>query len=138
MGSTGTARAHAAVGASGSLLSRSLAVLLTLAAGTSACAGGWHRVEDLTPRDFPARTQVQIWQGGHVELLHSVRLESDTLGGVPFTKAPTCDSCRVLLALGAVDSLRVGSRERGFFRTAGLVLAIGAVWAYLFRGVGGD
>jgi hypothetical protein len=37
-----------------------------------------------------------------------------------------------------LDSLRTGSKERGFFRTAGLVLAISAVWALLFQGVGGD
>ena len=120
------------------LLSRSLPILLTLVAGTAACGGGWRRVEDLTPRAFPARAQVQVWQDGRVTLLHGVRLESDTLDGVPFIKAPTCDSCRVHLALGVVDSLRTGNKERGFFRTAGLVLAIGAVWAYLFRGVGGD
>jgi hypothetical protein len=40
--------------------------------------------------------------------------------------------------LEVVDSLRVGNKERGFFRTAGLVLGIGAVWAYLTRGIGGD
>lgn len=120
------------------LLSRSIMILLILAAGTSGCGAGWRRVEDLTPRALPPRTQVQVWQNGSVTLLQGVTLESDTLGGVPFTEAPTCDSCRVYLALGAVDSLRAGNKERGFFRTAGLVVAIGAVWAYLFRGVGGD
>jgi hypothetical protein len=73
-------------------------------------------VEDLTPRAFPARAQVQVWQDGSVRLLHGLRLESDRLDGVPFTQAPTCDSCRVHLALGVVDSLRIGSKERGFFR----------------------
>jgi hypothetical protein len=43
----------------------------------------------------------------------------------------------VRIPLQAVDSLRIGNKERGFFRTAGLVLGIGAVWAYLFRGIGG-
>ena len=107
-------------------------------AATPACGGGWRRIEDLTPRPFPARAQVQVWQGKSVTLLHGVRLDSGALTGVPFTKVPTCDSCRVELALGAVDSLRVGNKERGFFRTVGLMLAIGSVWAYLFRGVGGD
>jgi hypothetical protein len=71
-------------------------------------------------------------------LLQAVTLEADTLRGVPFIKPPTCDSCRVKLALVTVDSLRVGNKERGFFRTTGLVLTIGLVWAFLFRGVGGD
>jgi hypothetical protein len=118
-------------------LFRSLMFLLALA-GTAACGGGWHRLEDLTPRALPPRTQVQVWQDRDVTLLHGVQLQSDTLEGVPFIEAPECDSCRVRLPLEVVDSLRVGNKERGFFRTAGLVLGIGAVWAYLTRGIGGD
>jgi hypothetical protein len=63
-------------------------------------------------------------------------MESDTVDGVPFTKAPTCDSCRVRLALGALDSLRAGSMERGVVRTAGVALVLGSVWAFLMGGVG--
>jgi hypothetical protein len=119
-------------------LSRPLAILLAFAAGTSACGGGWHRIEDLTPRALPTRAQVQVWQNGNVILLHGVNLEPGALDGVPFTEAPECDSCRVQLPFGVVDSLRLGNKERGFFRTAGLVLGIGAVWAYLTRGIGGS
>lgn len=119
-------------------LHRSLAILLTLVAGTSACGGGWHRLDDLTPRALPARAQVQVWQGGRATVLHAVKLESETLRGVPYIKPPTCDSCRLYLPLERVDSLRVGSKERGFFGTVGWVFAISAVWGYLFRGVGGD
>lgn len=79
-----------------------------------------------------------MWQGNRFTLLHGLRLEPSTLTGVPFTQAPTCDSCRVRVALGAVDSLRVGNKERGFFRSVGLVLGIGLVMAYAFQGVGGD
>jgi hypothetical protein len=81
---------------------------------------------------------VQVWRDRRVTLLQAVTLESDTLEGVPFTQPPNCDSCRVQLGLATVDSLRVGNKERAFFRTAGLVMAVGAVWAYLMRGVGGD
>jgi hypothetical protein len=109
-----------------------------LLAGTSGCGGGWHRVEDPPPSAFRPRDQVQVWQDGRATLLHGVTLKSDTLAGVPFTQPPTCDSCRVHLVVTAVDSLRVGNKERGFFRTVGLVMGIGLVWAYLFRGVGGD
>jgi hypothetical protein len=119
-------------------LSRSCALLLSLPAVVCACGGGWHRVESAPPRALPARTQVQVWHGERVTLLHAVGLESDTIDGVPFTKAPTCDSCRVRLALGAVDSLRTGSKERGVGRTAGVVLILGTVWAFLMQGVGGD
>jgi hypothetical protein len=107
-------------------------------AAVSACGGGWHRLDDLTPQVLPARTQVQVWQGERVTLLHGVTLESDTLRGVPFIRVPTCDSCRVQVALVAVDSLRLGNKERRFFRAVGLALVIRSVWAYLFRGTGGD
>jgi hypothetical protein len=95
-------------------------------------------VEDLGPRVLPIRAQVQVWQDERVMFLHAVTLEPDTLRGVPFTQPPTCDSCGVRVPLTAVDSLRVGSKERGFFRTAGLVVALGAAWAYLTRGIGGE
>jgi hypothetical protein len=90
------------------------------------------------PRALPLRTQVQVWQGERVTLLHGVRLESDTVEGVPFTKAPTCANCRVRLALGAVDSLRTGSKERGVVRTAGVVLILGSLYGFLMQGAGGD
>lgn len=92
----------------------------------------------LAPRGLRTRTQVQVWQGERVTLLHGVALESDTLRGVPFTQSPTCDSCAVRIALETVDSLRVGSRERAFFRSAGLALAVGSVWGYLVRDIGGN
>lgn len=116
-------------------LPRSCALLLSLPTIVCACGGGWHRVQIAPPRVLPARTQVQVWQGERVTLLHGVRIESDTVDGVPFTKAPTCDSCRVRLALGALDSLRAGSKERGVVRTAGVVLVLGSVWAFLMGGV---
>lgn len=81
---------------------------------------------------------MQVWQRNKVTLLHGLWLDPDSLRGVPFIQPPTCDSCRVQMALGAVDSLRVGNKERGFFRSVGLVLGIGLVMAYAFQGVGGD
>lgn len=118
-------------------MSRSHPIVLILAVSTYACGGGWHRLEDLSPRALPQRNQVQVWREGEARLLHDVQLEPDTIEGVPYIDAPGCDSCRVHIPLADVDSLRIGNKERGFFRTAGLVLGIGAVWAYLFRGIGG-
>jgi hypothetical protein len=113
------------------------ALLLVLTLGISACGAGWHRLEDLTPRALPTRTQVQLWQGDQSTVLHGVEIESDWVNGVPFTQLPTCDSCRVRTAMGNVDSLRAGNKERGFLRTAGVVLVVGSIWAYLTRGIGG-
>jgi hypothetical protein len=40
--------------------------------------------------------------------------------------------------LSEVDSLRVGNKERGFYRSVGLGLGIGLLLAFAFQGVGGD
>ena len=113
-------------------------VLLVFVINVSACGAGWQRLTDLTSRALPERTQVQVWQREQVTLLHAVEMKSDSVYGLPFTKAPTCDSCGVHISLVEVDSLRTGNKERAFFRTAGIVLAIGSVWAYLTRGIGGE
>jgi hypothetical protein len=64
-------------------------------------------------------------------VLHAVRLESDTLSGVPFHKHPSCDTCRVVFAVAEVDSLRLGNRERTYFGVMGLVAAFAALAIYV-------
>lgn len=113
-----------------------LVIASSLVAG--GCGAGWRRLEDLTPRALPARTQVQLWQGRRARVLQGVTLQADSIRGVPFTATPDCDSCRVRVALSSVDSLRVGNKERGFVRSVKLLLVVGVVWGFLFRGVGGD
>ena len=102
------------------------------------CGAGWRRLDDLAPRTLPVRAQVQIWEGKRVRLLHAVTIDAEAIRGVPFTEPAECDSCRVCLALNAVDSLRVGNKEQGFVRSVELFVAVSAVWAFVFRGVGGD
>lgn len=75
-----------------------------------ACAG-WQRVA--VPRDtvFAMRQQVQVWRGSEARVLHAVRLSADSLFGIPFQQHPSCDSCRITVPRGGVDSLRLGNRE---------------------------
>jgi hypothetical protein len=112
--------------------------LLPLLLVLGGCGAGWRRLDNLSPRTLPPRTQVQIWEGEQVRILHGVTLSADSVGGVPFTMPPDCDSCRVWAALSGVDSLRAGNKERGFVRSVQLALVVGAVWAFMVRGVGGD
>ena len=113
-------------------------VLLALPLLLGGCGAGWHRLDDLTPRTLPTRTQVQVWEGRHHRLLHAGTLGPDSITGVPFTMPPDCDSCRVSIAMGDVDSLRVGNKERGFVRSVQLFLVVSAILGFLFQGVGGD
>ena len=117
---------------------RAFLFLLGLAMAVSGCAAGWHRIDDLRPRALPARTQVQVWQGKRNTLLHGVSLDGETIRGVPFTRPADCDSCRVTVPLGTVDSLRTGSLETGFARSAGAALLVMAVGLYLTRGLVGN
>ena len=71
-------------------------------------------VDSLAPAP-PARQQVQVWRGGGAVALHAVRVRGDSLSGVPFHLPPSCDTCRVAIAVSAIDSVRVGDQENNFF-----------------------
>ena len=76
--------------------------------------GGWHRVDPTRPEPQPLRQQFQVWRGGHQVTLHALAVRGDSLSGVPFTLSPSCDSCRLLIPLAEIDSVRQGSGERTF------------------------
>lgn len=105
----------------------------------NACGAGWHR-EDVPPeRDLPPRQQVQIWAGPRSRVLHAVRLEPDAFTGVPFHLPPGCDSCRVAVPRASVDSIRLGSLERGALRSLGLgYVVLGVAAALLYYSVDTD
>jgi hypothetical protein len=96
--------------------------LMTLS--TTACGAGWRQPAQLTPGPWPARRQVQIWVGPEMARWHGVVIRSDSISGVPFLEPPDCDSCRRVLPLARVDSVRVGNPEAGFWKTLGLVVGI--------------
>jgi hypothetical protein len=100
----------------------------------SACGAGWHREQMGPERQLPPRQQVQLWLGHQPRVLHGVIVGPDSVSGVPFHLPPECDSCRVTVARSAVDSMRLGNRERGALRSLGLgyvTLGVAAVILYL-------
>ena len=110
-------------------------LLLLLAA---ACTQ-WTSVKPPYPEILATRQQVQVWSASGALQLQAVRVDSSTLSGVPFTRPPGCDSCRVTVALSEVDSIRVGSPERTGFMLAALpfVALLGVVLG-LNIGMNGD
>jgi hypothetical protein len=102
-----------------------------------ACGPGWHQPAQLLPGPLPVRKQVQIWSSGQAQRWHSVVVQSDSISGVPFLRAPECDSCRIALPLESVDSVRIGSPEAGFWKTLGLVVGIPALVAIVLCGPDG-
>jgi hypothetical protein len=95
-----------------------------LAAGILGCGAGWHQPPEISPGPWPKRQQVQIWIDDHSRQWHSLVVGHDSVSGVPFTKDPDCENCRQVLALSAVDSVRVGNPVAGFWKSVGLFVAV--------------
>jgi hypothetical protein len=96
--------------------------LCWFALGQAGCGAGWRRPPELPSEALPPGQQVQVWHEGQAERLHSVKITEDSVSGVPYLRSRDCDSCRVAFPLAAVDSLRLGHPERGFWRSVALGL----------------
>jgi hypothetical protein len=108
-----------------------------LAAGSFGCGAGWHQPAQLAPGPWSPRLQAQVWAGGQAQRWHGVVVGSDSISGVPFIRAPDCDSCRRAVPLAQVDSVRIGHPMRGFWNTLGIVIAVPVVLlAVICRGAG--
>jgi hypothetical protein len=105
----------------------------------NACGAGWHRMEPSPDNPLPPRQQVQLWQGHNSRLLHAVVVTADSISGVPYQLPPDCDSCRVAVARSAVDSMRLGNKEKAALRSFGLGYAlIGIAAVALAYSLGSD
>jgi hypothetical protein len=94
---------------------------------TEACSAGWRRPPDDAPGFLPVRQQVQVWQEGHVLRWHAVAFTPDFVTGIPFQKPVDCDSCRLIIPRGRVDSLRLGDPTAAFWKTFALVVGVPVV-----------
>src|SRR3954464_8916511 len=83
--------------------------LLLMVIAQSGCGAGWHRIDPLPPGSLPKRQQVQVWQNEQKVQLHAVKLDGDSLSGVPYVQPPDCETCRVSVPSTEVDSVRAGN-----------------------------
>jgi hypothetical protein len=90
-----------------------------------ACAS-WQQASTADLHGLSVRTEVEIWQHDRPFVLHAVQVHADSLSGVPFDLATWCTSCRRVLPVAEIDSLRVsrGPGQRVFFAMA---LSVGVV-----------
>jgi|SRR6478672_5841279 hypothetical protein len=103
------------------------------------CGAGWRRSATVTPGEWPARQQVQVWSGTRSYQWHALVVTADSFTGIPFHEPVDCAGCRRGVARSAVDSVRVGRPVAGFWKTFGLVIGGGvAILAVCCRSLGGD
>jgi len=101
-----------------------VAVVTALAVSSASCGAGWHRPAQLEPGTLAPRQQVQVWSGGTARRWHAVRVEPDSISGIPYLRSVDCDSCRTALPRAAVDSVRLGDPVAGFWKSVGLALGV--------------
>jgi hypothetical protein len=97
----------------------------------------WRRRDDVLTQPVPERQHLQLWTGRQGHSLHGVVVRGDSIRAVPRWKPPQCDSCAVVLARVAVDSVRV--RVSSPVQTVALLTVLYA-FVYIgvqFHGVGG-
>jgi hypothetical protein len=95
------------------------------------CGAGW-RTTPIVPGPLPPRQQAQVWTGGQARQWHALVISADSVSGVPFTRSPACDSCRVGVARDAVDSIRVGNPSAGLWKSVALTGAAVLAGALVF------
>lgn len=86
-------------------------LLLTLLAGCTSFQGG--RPLEALPSPLPPEERVEVWSRGEAYQLHAVSVDADSVRGVRWWHSPACDSCKVVIARSAVDSVRTRSYDGG-------------------------
>jgi len=102
-------------------------VVVVVGLGLASCTS-WSRFAGMPRNPIPEREPFQVWTDGEASVLHGLYLSADSLWAVPRWEAPSCDSCRIVIPLGQVDSLR--TRKYSAVRTwilVGSLLGFGAL-----------
>src|SRR5687768_9436267 len=97
----------------------------------SACGAGWQTTPVWLTAAIDPGQQVQVWTAQGARVYHGARVDSVGFSGVPYHRPADCDSCRVIVPHSALDSVRVGSLQRGLWRTVGLITGIVLGWCAL-------
>ena len=83
----------------------------------------------------PAFRQYQVWTRDSVMIMHGVRVEHDTLHGIPVSASRDCGSCTLSIPMTNVDSVRAGTTEHVGTAVLGVAAGAGALFlliAYLY------
>ncbi len=100
-------------------------MLSLLLLGSTGC-NSWNR-QPPPVTDPPAFRQYQVWTRDSMLLLYQVRVEHDTLHGIPIAQSRDCLACLVTIPIGSVDSMKTGGTQNVGARVMGGVAGVGVV-----------
>ncbi len=105
-----------------------VAVASSLVMAITGC-NGWIRAPEpaTTP---PVYRQYQVWTRDSRMFLHHVRVEHDSLYGIPVEQSRDCLTCFLVIPMTSVDSMQTGTTQH--VGTAVIGVAAGGVAAILF------
>ena len=84
---------------------------ITLLFLSSGCSNWTRLPEGITPQ--PAKYRLfEVWTGTQRYLWHALRVERDSLTGIPFSESRECERCREGVAAAEVDSIRAETTDR--------------------------
>jgi hypothetical protein len=103
---------------------RSLLLLLVISSGAGCST--WQTTTDLDQFPMPtdSTATVDVWgKEGH-QKLRAVRIDADSVHGLPAEGPAPCDSCRVAIPRAAVDSIRSVKLDGAGTGIMGVVIAV--------------
>jgi hypothetical protein len=100
---------------------------VVLVVAMAACTAGWKGITPDPAQDYPPRDEMQVWMHGVAQRWHGLRVDSTTVSGVPYTRPPECDSCRITVPRASVDSIRLGHPEAAFWQNMLLLFVTGSL-----------
>ena len=92
---------------------RATATLLLALFALNGCGPNWRPATVTPPRALDARTVLEFHVRDSLVRLHGVRLERDSLSGIPWLEHLTCDTCRVRYAVADISQPRTGNPGAG-------------------------
>ena len=98
----------------------------------SACGPNWEPVVIAAPRTLDPGTVLEFRARGQLVRLHGVRVERDSLSGIPWLDHLTCDTCRVHFALADVSQARTGDPGATAWN---ILVPFGLLFTFLYIGL---
>lgn len=96
-----------------SIVARLGAVLaLALSAACAASTGTVAVGVEPPPRFAPSQKMTLRYRDGHSVVLRGVQVTHDSVSGVPVPQSPSCDSCRVAVAVAEIADATVTRDDR--------------------------